>query len=76
MDKYIFHKKKALDRKTCQNIIQFLERSNLIENTRGYDYIDANLTMTEYESISKVLLSHLESGDFSKLLGLSLGGCW
>tara|TARA_B100000029_G_C17157498_1_gene808359 strand:- start:59 stop:616 length:558 start_codon:yes stop_codon:yes gene_type:complete len=60
MDKYIFHKKKALDRKTCQNIIQFLERSNLIENTRGYDYIDANLTWTEYKPIGKVLIPYIQ----------------
>ena len=60
MDKYIFHKKKALDRKTCQNIIEFLERSDLTENERGYNDISVNLTSIQYEPISKVLLSHIE----------------
>ena len=59
-DKYIFHKKKALEGKICQDIIEVLERSDLTENNRGYDYIWVNLTMTEYESISKVLLSNLD----------------
>ena len=36
MDKYILHKKKALDRRTCEHVINIFEKSSPHRNERDY----------------------------------------
>lgn len=55
MDKYIFKKRKILSSDDCDHIIKLLDDSDLIENIRGYSYIDGNLESVEFSSLKNNL---------------------
>ena len=71
MDKYIFLKKKALDKKSCDNIIDLFEKSNPTYN-KLHDYyaIYPDITDIKYELINSTLRSYLkEYGKKHSFLG-------
>ena len=60
MDNYIFCRKKALDRKTSENVVEFVEKSEKLKNLRGYHYINANLRSPTFNFIRGVLISGIQ----------------
>ena len=60
MDNYIFCRKKALDSKTSENLVEFVERSHKLKNLRGYHYINGNLRSPTFNFIRGVLISGIQ----------------
>ena len=61
MDKYIFHKKKALDKKACDHIINLFEKSNPVYNEK-HDYyaIYPSITDIKYGFVESSLRGYLK----------------
>ena len=61
MDKYIFHKKKALDKQKCDYIINLFEKSDPIYNEQ-HDYyaIYPDITDIKYQIIHSTLQTYLK----------------
>ena len=57
MDKYIFIKRKALTKDSCDHLIGMFEKSELNDNIRGYKFIDANLQTSKFSFLRELLLS-------------------
>ena len=74
MDKYITHKKKALDRRTCDHIINIFEQSNSEWNHRDYWALYPLLTEVRFSFLKPILLKHINGyGDKHKFLGIRRG---
>ncbi len=67
MDKYIFHKRKALDRRTCEHLINIFEKSNpVLIKKHDYYAIYPHLTEDIKFSFLKLILRKYIMGEYAK----------
>ena len=64
MDKYIFHKKKALDHKTCDHIVTLFEKSNPQYHEHDYHLVISSLLDIRYDFLRLILNNSLQ--EYSK----------
>ena len=71
MDKYIFHKKKALDYQSCNHIIDLFEKSNpTLRKEHDYYAIFPDITHIKYQILHSTLRTYLkEYGKKHSFLG-------
>ena len=61
MDKYIYIKRKSLNKDQCKSIIDFFERCKKIENNRGYIGVHTNLNIPQNLFIKSILLENIKN---------------
>ena len=77
LDNFIYHKEKALDHKTCENIITSFEKSNPTLNDHDYYGIYPDITDIKYNFLIPILQDCLkEYGERHKFLGTRLNQLW
>ena len=59
MDKYIVHKKKALDRRTCEHVINIFEKSSPHRNERDYWGIYPSLAELPFSFLKPILRKYI-----------------
>jgi len=57
MDKYIFKKRQSLSNNDCKHVIHLLDKSEVIKNPRGYDYVNGSFRSIEYNFLKSILLN-------------------
>jgi len=60
MDKYILHKKKALDRRTCEHLINIFEKSSPDWNDRDYWGVYPLLTDISFSFLKPILRKYMD----------------
>ena len=60
MDKYIYHKKKAADKRSCDHLISIFEKSDYTYNERNYYSINPRLTDIPFNFLKPILITSLE----------------
>ena len=73
MDKYILHKRKALDRRTCEHLINIFKKSSPVLNDRDYWGLYPSLTDASFSFLKPILRKCMdEYGEKHPFMGMRI----